>query len=141
MSADTPRQQLAEQFRTDHPGWLVSDFPDVPKQVVKGRPVVSVWRSELVPASNRTNLTHEITINGYGAKTVGAGAEDELDDLLDDLLLSLERFPGFILTRASRQSFAKDSIAGWQITGSVLSPNVYRSTIQSERSSNGTPAP
>lgn len=134
MSADTPRQQLAEQFRADHPAWLVSDFPDVPKQIAKGRPVVSVWRSELVPASNRTNLAHEITINGYGAKTVGAGAEDELDDLLDDLLLSLERFPGFILTRAARQSFANDSIAGWQITGTVLSANVYRSTILTERS-------
>ena len=136
----TPRQQLAAAFQADQPGWLVSDFPDVPANVSRNRPVLSVWRGEVVPATLRTNLGHSITINAYGAKRAGAGAEDELDEILDAVMLTLERFPGWVFDRAARQSFANDTIAGWQITGSVYSPNHYRAIALQERSTNGSPA-
>lgn len=141
MSADTPRQMLAQALGTDNPEWIVYDYPGVPGQVEKGRPVAAVWRSDVVPATNRTNLGHELTINLYGAKTSGAAAEDELDDMFDAAMLTLERFPGFVYSRGSRQSFKNDTFAGWQIAGVVYSPNHYRSTVIQERSSNGTAAP
>jgi hypothetical protein len=141
MSTDTPRQQVAAALAAALPGWLVDDYPNVPKQVAKGRPCLSVWRSHVGPGPARTHLAHELTINLYAARTQGAAAEDELDNLLDDVMLALERFPGWILAGAARQSFANDSIAGFQITGSVISTNVYRSTVIQERSSNGTATP
>lgn len=132
----TPRETIAGRIAQDNPTWLVWDYPDVPKQVGKGRPVVSVWRSDVAPNSTtRAALDHEITINVYGAKTIGAGMEAELDDLFDEVMLSLERVGGFQFARASRQSFNNETIAGWQITGSVVSANVYRSTIIQERAS------
>ena len=130
----TPRETIAAQIATDHPLWLVWPYPDVPKNVAKDRPVVSVWRGTVAPGESRQTLRHDLTLNVYGAKRIADGVEDELDDLLDGVMLSLERVDGFRFTQAERQSFANDTIAGWQITGSVASANVYRSIIIEERS-------
>lgn len=136
---DTPRQQLAAQIQADNPAWLVHDFPTIPKQVRKGKPVVSVWRSD-VAKEGVQHLKHELTIHLYGAKVIGVEAENELDDHLDGLLLSLERYKGCQLVRAIRRNFADDAFAGFEVTATVYSPNIYRSTVIQERSNNGSAA-
>lgn len=130
----TPRQQVAAQILTDRPGWIVVPYPFTPASVAPARPVVTVIRSDLSPGSRLTGLTHELQINLYGAGTVGAKTEDSLDDFLDEIMLSLERVGGFKFDKASRMTYRDETLAGWQITGSVQSANVYRQAVQNERS-------
>jgi hypothetical protein len=134
MSGTTPRQQLAAQIADDHPDWIVADFPLVPSQVRRGKPVVSVWRSDVTPAPNRPLLAHELTLHVYGSKVQGVEAENELDDILDGVMLSIERYKGCIFTRATRRQFADDAFSGFEILALAYSPNIYRAAVLQERS-------
>lgn len=137
---DTPRQQLAAQIAADNPEWIVKDYPDEPSQVRKGKPVVSIWRASIVPAA-RQHLDHELTLHVYGSKVQDAAAENELDNILDGILLSIERYEGARFMRAERRNLVNDSFAGFVITVNTYSPNVYRAAVLNERStSNGTTA-
>lgn len=138
---DTPRQQLAAQIQADHPEWIVKDYPDEPKQVRQGKPFVSVWREAVVPAP-RTHLDHELKLHVYGSRVQDAAAENELDNILDGVMLSIERYAGCRFTRADRRNFANEAFAGFEITVATYSPNVYRAAVLNERSNtNGTTAP
>lgn len=138
---DTPRQQLAAQIKADHSDWIVKDYPDEPSQVRKGKPFVSVWRASIVPAV-RQHLDHELTLHVYGSKVQDAAAENELDNILDGILLSIERYEGARFVRAERQNFVNDTFAGFVVTVNTYSPNVYRAAVLNERSTdNGTTAP
>jgi hypothetical protein len=137
---DTPRQQLAAQIKADNPEWIVRDYPDEPKQVRQGKPYVSVWRSEITPAQ-RQHIDHELTLHVYGSKVQDAAAENELDEILDGVMLSIERYEGCRFTRASRRNFSNDAFAGFEIVVAVYSKNVYREAVLTERSNNnGTTA-
>jgi len=136
---DTPRQQLAARIQTDHPTWVVKDYPEEPKQVRKGKPFISVYRADVAP-EGRQHLGHELTIHVYGSRVLDAAAENELDNILDGVLLSIERYEGCLFRKASRRNFANDTFAGFEITATVFSSNVYRSTVIQERSNNGSPA-
>ncbi len=128
----TPRQTLAEQITADNPAWTVLPYPSVPAQVARGKAVCSVWRGEVNPTTPRAGLTHAVTVNVYCSAT-GKSAEDELDDFLDAVMLSIERVPGFKFEGATRQTFANDTVAGWQIQLTATSENVYRTEILKER--------
>lgn len=130
---DTPRQQLAAQILADHPTWIVKDYPDEPKQVRAGKPFVSVWRASVVPAE-RQHLDHELTLHVYGSKVLDAGAENELDNILDGIMLSIERYPGSRFVRADRRNLVDGAFAGFIITVNTYSPNVYRAAVLNERS-------
>lgn len=131
MSATDPaRVQLAGQIVSDHPAWVVQPFPWVPKQVAKGAPAVSVWRTDL--ERQGLELVHRCTVNLYCARTADAQAEAEAEDLLDELLLSVQRLGLATWTKAERMVFDK-VLSGWQITAELRSPDIYRQTILTER--------
>lgn len=137
---DTPRQQLAAQIRADNPEWIVKDYPDEPSQVRKGRPVVSIWRGSIVPAA-RQHLDHELTLHVYGSKVQDAAAENELDEILDAIMLSIERYEGARFIRAERRNLVDGAFAGFVVTVNTYSKNVYREAVLTERSNNnGTTA-
>lgn len=123
----TARGQVADAITAAQPLWDVHPYPFVPKQISKARPVVCVYRTDLEPAENGT-LRHALTLNLYGAASVGAGAEDELDANLDEVMLTLQGLEGCVFDSASRQTF-NDVIAGWQVTCHVKSHNVYKQQI------------
>lgn len=129
MSAPA-RVQLAAQIVSDHPAWVVQPCPWVPKQVAKGRPAVSVWRTDL--ERDGLELVHRLTINLYCARTADAAAETEAEDLLDELLLSIQRLGLASWAKAERMVFDK-VLSGWQITGQVRSTDPYRQTVITER--------
>lgn len=131
MSA-TARGLVAAQIRTDWPKWDVRAYGYVPGNVAPSKPVVSVWRTDLAPGPNSLTLRHDLTINLYGSRTAGEEAEEELDGLLDDLLVSLQRFPHITWTAAARTVWGK--LSGWQITGYVESTNLYSSEVRAESS-------
>ena len=133
----TPRQEVAAQLAADNATFDVRDYPFTPKNVNVGKPVLSVWRDDVAPGDTAANLGHGLTVHAYGSKTAGAAAEDELDDLLDAVWLSIERLRvlghGYRITSATRALFANDTVAGWVIKIACTSPNVYRETIKKER--------
>lgn len=128
----TPRQHVAAQIAADNPKWVVMPYATVPAQVARNRPVCSVWRSTVEPAEPRSGLTHGVTVQVYASAT-GERGEDELDDCLDAVMLSLERLGGLKFERAAREMYNNETVAGWHIECSQLSENVYRSTILKER--------
>jgi hypothetical protein len=132
VTGTTPRQQLAAQVAADNSEWIVKPYPFEPKQVRAGKPVVSIWRGEISPASSRTMITHELTLHVYGSKVADEGAENELDNILDQIMLSIERYKGCAWSSAKRRNFVNDTFAGFEITATVTSANVYRSTIKEE---------
>lgn len=129
MSAPA-RVQLAAQIATDHPAWVVQPFPYVPKQVRKGTPVVSVWRTDL--ERQGLELVHRVTVNLYCSKTKDAEAEAEAEDLLDELLLSIQRLGLASWSKAERTVFDK-VLSGWQITGQLRSNDIYKAAVIQER--------
>lgn len=129
----TPRQRVAEQIAADNPKWVVLPYASVPAQVAKSRPVCSVWRSDVAPTTPRTGLVHSVNVNVYAAAT-GERGEDELDDSLDAVMLSIERLGGLKFERATRQMFNKETLAGWSIELTATSENVYRAAVLKERS-------
>lgn len=134
MSVDTTapiRVQVAQQLRQDLPKWDTRPYPYIPSQVSARKPVVAVWRTDLTPGSSSLNLRHNVTVNLYGSKTAGEAVELELDGLLDDLLLSLQRMTNLTWTEASRTTWA-GNVAGWQVTGYMEPLNTYASTVRQE---------
>lgn len=130
----TPRQTVAAQIQADNPKWKVLDYPFTPSNVQLGSPVVSVWRSGVDPGASTLHLSHGVQIFVYGARTASTKAEDEMDELLDGVLLSIERLGGWRFTSAKRGLFFEDTLAGWLIEATAESTNVYKQQILRERS-------
>lgn len=128
----TPRQTLADQIQADNKEYRVVNYPYTPANVEVGHPVVSVFRDGVDPGSTVMTLGHSVQIYAYGARVSGAKAEEDLDDLLDAVCLSVERLKGWKFTGAKRSLFKGDTLAGWEITAAMESPNVYRQTILKE---------
>lgn len=129
MSAPA-RVLVAQQIATDHPAWVVQPCPWVPKQVAKGSPAVSVWRTDL--ERDGLALVHRLTINLYCSKTANEAAETEAEDLLDELLLSIQRLDAASWSKCERTSFDK-VLGGWQITAQLRSADIYRQAVITER--------
>jgi hypothetical protein len=126
----TPRQTIADQLTADYPGHKVYAYPYAPTEVRAN--VIAVWRTDLAPHPASPNkLRHSLTIAAYGKATLEERAEAELDDLLDDIMLSLQRL-GVEFTSAERTVFA-ESFQGWTVKCAFDSENVYRQTIITER--------
>jgi hypothetical protein len=131
---ETPRQYLAAQFRTDHEAWDVRDWPAEPTRLGKGEYMVSIWRSDLRPTPGVLGIEHELTVHVYGPKaTYSAATETELDTLIDDVLLSVERLKGAHWTSAKRQNFCDDAFTGFEVMVTMISGNHYRKKINEER--------
>lgn len=129
----TPRQILADQIQADNKEYRVVNYPYTPANVQLEHPVVSVFRDGVDPGDTVMMLAHTVQVYAYGARLTGAEAEDDLDDVLDAVWLSVERLPGWKVTGAKRTLFNNDTVAGWMITVTAQSPNVYRQEILKER--------
>ena len=126
----TPRQTIADQLIEDYPTkYAVYPFMYSPTTDIR-QPAIAVYRTEVALADK---LTHSLAIDAYGKKSTGEGVEDELDDVLDDIMLSLQRLE-LVYDITAKRSVFKDSFQGWAITCTVSSGNVYKSAVLDERS-------
>lgn len=133
----TPRTTLADQIKADYEeskGYKVYPYPYFPSEVRK--PVISVWRTDLNPNGDSPNyLIHPLEVQIYGGKTVGEAVEAELDTVLDDVMLSLQRVEGLTFDGATRTVFGTEDTGqfqGWSIKCHGDSKNVYKSQILTE---------
>lgn len=77
-------------------------------------------------------LLHRLTINLYCSKTKDSEAEAEAEDLLDELLLSIQRLGLASWSKAERTVFDK-VLSGWQVTVALRSADIYKATVIQER--------
>jgi hypothetical protein len=127
----TPRQTIADQLIQDYPTkYAVYPYLYAPATNIS-QPSIAVYRTAVEESG--TGLSHPVTIDAYGQKTMGEKVEDELDEMLDDIMLSLQRLERVYEIKATRTVF-KDTYQGWSITCSVSSGNVYKSAVLDERS-------
>lgn len=132
MSAqDGPaRQVLADQIKADNPALVVCPWVHMPEQVTSGHPVVAVYRERISRLA--TALEHHVKLDVFAALTDGPEAEDEAEDALDLVLLSLQRVPGCTWQEVQRVTFG-GSFAGYTITASMHSADVYKQTVLDEQ--------
>ena len=132
----TPRTILAEALRADNAGFKVYAFPYFPAQVGDD-PVVSLWRTDLAPSPDSPNLLrHSLQIQAMVGPALEERAEAAGDDLLDAVLLSLQRLGTVAGITAERTTFGNDergTFQGWLIKCHSDSENVYKSTVLAER--------
>ena len=131
----TPRQIIADQIIEDHT--TAKEYADYPWLYAPSthlrRPAIAVYRTEVTDhPTDPKQIRHAITIDAYVSKTQGEAVEDSADDLLDDIMLSLQRIEGVYGITAKRTVF-KESFHGWAITCTADSPNVYKQTVLTER--------
>jgi hypothetical protein len=124
----TPRKQVAAAIAADNPGLDVIDYPWAPTELRK--PLVVVWREGIAQGAGTLEQTLEIRAYAVGAAT--AKAEDALDDLLDEVLLSLRRLDVVTLGKAERKVLA-DVFQGWEISCTWTAQDYYKSTVNNER--------
>lgn len=126
--ATTVRDYLAEAIQAAAPAsWKVKPYPAEPENVKRGAAVVSIWRTAIQPAAGTDlSLEHQVTINIYGARTADEGLETELEGNHDLVLLALQKLSAFAWLRSERLIWRDGTIAGWQITGTVSTENIYR---------------
>lgn len=132
----TPRQQFANQFSADNPTYKVFAFPFAPSEVRS--PVIAVWRTDLVHHPDTPNkLRHSMIIQAYNGSSLEEKAESALDDLIDNVMFSLQRIDGVYGITAERTVFGDaeaGTFQGWLVKCSCDSSNVYKSTILTEGS-------
>lgn len=119
------REMIGTQISTDNPTYFVkTELASAPDNLSGTR--VHVFRSGL--SKSASSLTHECTVEVM----IGKLNEDELDDALDNILLSLQRIEGLDWSAVNRRIF-DEKYHGYEITCSANSANVYRSAILNER--------
>lgn len=133
----TPRQTVAAQLRADNTAYKVHAFPYFPAQV-GADPVIAVWRTDVAPSPDSPNLLrHSLQIQAMVGPTLEEKAEAAGDDLLDAVLLSLQRLAGVAGISAERTVFGDEergTFQGWLVKCHADSANVYKQTVLTEGS-------
>ena len=131
----TPRQIVADQIQADNETFKVRAFPYFPSEV-RGEAVISVWRTDVGTSPDSPNLLrHSLQIQVYAGATLEEKAEATLDELLDAVLLSLQRLTSIGGVTSERVVFGDESsgqFTGWKILCYADSANVYKQTVLSE---------
>lgn len=124
------RALVAQQINQDHAHITAKPWIYAPEQVAAGRPVVAVYRERL--GRNGARVEHTLKLDIFVSLTDGEAAEDEADDALDDVLLSLQRLGNCHWTECQRVTFA-DAFTGYTVTAVMHSTDPYKSALANER--------
>lgn len=133
----TPRTTLADALRTENTTFKVYAYPYFPAQVGDS-PVISVWRTDLGTSPDSPNLLrHSLQIQAMIGPSLEEKAEAAGDDVLDAVLLTLQRHGKVAGITAERTVFGdteRGQFQGWLIKCHADSENVYKQTVLTERS-------
>ena len=129
----TPRQIVADKIQADT-GYKVHAFPYSPSEVRE--PVIAVWRTDVGTSPDSPGLLrHSLQIQAMVGPTLEEKAEAAGDNLLDAVLLSLQRLQYIGGVTAERTVFGDEergTFQGWLVKCYADSPNIYKQTVLSE---------
>ncbi|MFJ2353358.1 hypothetical protein [Glutamicibacter sp. NPDC087673] len=126
MSGDSVRSQIADRLKEFLPDYVIDDYPADPDQVLRGRPYVDVYGTEIT-GLGENQLAHTVTINVMAVAGTPALTEDALETARDNVLIVLtQHMPGVFPQRAERQTFLENTYSGYGITVTAYSSNAYK---------------
>lgn len=127
----TVAEQVAEHIATDNPTFILKNYPaGLPENIPTGKVAVHVYRTTLTKPTDNT-LSHALNVFLVIPGTAfSQQAETLLEAALDDLLLSLETFPGLQWSEAKRTTGEERYPNAYEITAECSSVNVYRPSHQ-----------
>ena len=121
----TIRQQIADQIKADNAAFVVDTYPrSYPENLRAGGTYVQVYR-EAIRHTSEDALTVDLKAVVLVAKQDGPKAEDDLEGALDQVLLSVERFPGASWSEATRVVLG-DKWNAYEVSVTVGINNAYR---------------
>jgi hypothetical protein len=127
----THRQIIADRIKADNPDFIVKAFAaSAPTALGKGKAQVAVWRESIKPNQNslESSMTVQILCNSGDSPSF----EEDLEGVLDQVILSIERIPGVLWTEAVKGIY-DEKYFGYQLTVTLHSPNVYKSIVRQEQ--------
>lgn len=128
----TARDLIAAQLRTDSPETIVSGFPTAgPENIPRGKTVVQLYRTEFEPISSGTLLKHTFELVVMVSSQGTEHAELALEEALDTVLLSLERFQGLTYSTVTRSVVG--NFNAYVITASTNTTNHYKNIVREEQ--------
>lgn len=127
----TVAEQVAAHIAADNEMFILKNYPaGLPESIPTGKVAVHVYRTNLSkPTDNALSHALNILVVIPGAE-FSAVAESRLEVALDDLLVSLETFPGLFWSEAKRTTGEDKYPNAYEITASCNSVNVYRHSHQ-----------
>jgi hypothetical protein len=122
-------EQLVAHIQANNPKFVLKAYPTgVPENIPAGKVAVHISRDSLTKASANV-LNHSIKISLIiPGDSFSAVNETKLEAALDQLLFSLETFPGLRWSTAERVTGGDKFANAYDISAEADSVNVYRPT-------------
>lgn len=126
MSGDSVRSQIAARLAEFLPGYVIDDYPNDPLQVLRDKPYVDVYGTEITGLVDN-QIEHTITVNVMAVAGTPRATEDAIETARDNVLIVLtQHMPGVFPQRAERRTFLEETYGGYVITATAYSPNEYK---------------
>lgn len=123
------RQDVTAQIKADNPSFLVHPFPlSAPENIPAGKVWVNVYRERFEVADNNSQITHFLKVLIVTPKRGTAAAEDELDNAIDAVMLSLEKMRDVYWQEAQR-TIVGEKWDGYEVSLQAIRPQIYKSQI------------
>ena len=124
MSDDSAREQIAAELIAKLPGYVIDNYPNNPAQVLRDKPYVDVYLSEL-DNLGANQIRHSMTVNVMAVAGTPEATERAIETARDNVLIVLSQMLGVFPEKAERQTFLEGTYAGYGITATAHSPNHY----------------
>ena len=124
--AGTVRENIAEKISTDNAGYIVKAFPTSPPDNLAGSKVfVNVYRETLTNTPQTASVAQQIKITVLTSTSGTDTAENELEDALYNVLVSIASLNYVQWTTAERSTFYEKYI-GYEISLESHTENIYK---------------
>lgn len=127
MPATTIRGLIAEQIKADNAAYIVHNFPtSAPDNLVTGKVYVNVYRERLINEPATATVGQDLKCIVIVAKAGTEIAEDELENALYEVLVSINSVANVDWTDAERAIISEKYI-GYEITLQAHTKNIFKS--------------
>jgi hypothetical protein len=124
--AGTVREEIAAKIKADNASYSVHAFPvSPPENLAANKVFVSVYRESMTNAPQLAAVTQSLKLQVITAKTGTAIAENELEDALFEVLVSIASLNYVKWTTAERAIFAEKFI-GYEVALEANTENIYK---------------
>lgn len=121
--AETIREVIAEQIKTDNPTFVVKAYAASKPEVEK--PTVYVYREAVNNIREKAAIGHDIKVVLVVPGLPSEANENALDELLAGVLISLNSLNVLQWSRADRTVFF-DTLSGYEITVTAHTENIFK---------------
>ena len=124
--AGTVRESIAEKIKADNAGYIVKSYPaSAPENLGANKVFVGVYRETLTNSPQTASVAHSLKIQVITPKKNTEAAENELEDALFQVLVSVASLNYVTWSTAQRGIFL-DTFIGYEIDLEANTENIYK---------------